>query len=103
MESMNGMALMNVGRAGRFAFNRTALVQVNFQASPSNGCDTVGGFWTTPPPQVVDYTSPSIEWGGFGACLPLIEWGRFGAVNNSQNEIVEMRVAAHFYWLGLGF
>ncbi len=25
MESTNGMALMNVGRAGRFAFNRTAL------------------------------------------------------------------------------
>jgi hypothetical protein len=25
---------------------------------------------------VLEGASPSIEWGGFGACLPLIEWGR---------------------------
>jgi hypothetical protein len=30
---------------------------------------------------VLEGASPSIEWGGFGACLPLIEWGRFAMVS----------------------
>jgi hypothetical protein len=43
------------------------MVEVNFQAGFQASASKKGGF----------EASPSIEWGGFEACLPLIEWGLF--------------------------